>query len=150
MLGSASVLGDGVDMTSVGCAVVSAVGLGFGVDMTSVGCTVNCTVGAGVGDAVGLPVGDEEVGAPVLCDGDAEVGATVGEQVPGAQLHSDTPARNVDSGQPQPLKAPKAPLLMLAEWGMVTDDRLVQPPKAVVPMLVTESGMVTDDRLVQP
>ena len=38
----------------------------------------------------------------------------------------------------------------VTEEGMVTEDRLSQPLKELLPMDVTEEGMVTEDSLVQP
>ena len=38
----------------------------------------------------------------------------------------------------------------VTEFGMVTDERLLQSLKALPPMEVTEFGMVTDVRPVQP
>jgi hypothetical protein len=38
---------------------------------------------------------------------------------------------------------------MVTEFGMVTDDKLEQPLKAHLPMLVNELGIVTDVKPVQ-
>ena len=38
----------------------------------------------------------------------------------------------------------------VTEFGMVTDERLLQSLKALFPIEVTEFGMVTDVRPVQP
>ena len=39
--------------------------------------------------------------------------------------------------------------MLVTPFGMVIDDKLVQPPKAEAPMRVTLPGMVIDDKRVQ-